>query len=197
MKGSRIKNSRWYEGDDEYPRYFKTNGKLHFDQTKIDEHQVASLSFSAADYERLVYTETIETEGKGQLTLGLIIRGNDIDEINYKIAFYDASDLCLDVCCLVYTETIETEGKGQLTLGLIIRGNDIDEINYKIAFYDASDLCLDVCCHNVASEISPNFKRVCVTYPIPNKSCYVRVGWEFKGIVTGVTLFHPSLVLMD
>lgn len=150
MKGNRIKNSRWYEGDDEYPRYFKTNGKLHFDQTKIDEHQVASLSFSAADYERLVYTETIETEGKGQLTLGLIIRGNDIDEINYKIAFYDASDLCLDVCC-----------------------------------------------HNVASEISPNFKRVCVTYPIPNKSCYVRVGWEFKGIVTGVTLFHPSLVLMD
>lgn len=149
MKGNRIKNSAWCEREGQFPRYFKTDEQLHFDQTEIDGYKVASLSFSQEDYERLVYTEKIETEGKRQLTMGLIIRGNDLDEINYKVAFYNEADSCIDVCC-----------------------------------------------HNVASEVTPHFKRVCVTYPIPADNCYVRVGWEFKGVVTGVTFFHPSLILI-
>ena len=150
MKGNSIKNSVWCEREGEFPRYFKTDGQLHFDQTEIDGYKVGSLSFSKEDYERLVYTETINTVGKRQLTMGLIIRENDVDEINYKVAFYNEADSCIDVCC-----------------------------------------------HNVASEVTPHFKRICVTYPIPADNCYVRVGWEFKGIVTGVTFFHPSLILID
>lgn len=149
MKGNRIKNSSWCEREGNTPRYFKTDEQIHFDQTEIDGDKVASLSFNQEDYERLVYTETIKTEGNRQLTMGLIIRGNDIDEINYKVAFYNASDSCIDVCC-----------------------------------------------HNVAPEVTPNFKQICVTYPIPTDTSYVRVGWEFKGIVTGITCFHPSLVLV-
>ena len=73
--------------------------------------------------------------------------------------------------------------------------NDIDEINYKIGFYDENNSCLDVRFQNIASEIKPTFKRICVTYPIPSHTHSVKVGWEFKGIVTGVTIFHPSVDL--
>lgn len=149
MKENRVKNSSWYEKEGRFPRYFKTDGQLHFDQTEIDGYKVASLSFTQSDYERLVYTETIKTEGKRQLTIGLIIRGNDVEEVNYKVAFYNEANSCIDICY-----------------------------------------------QNVAPEVSPHFKRVCVTYPIPAKNCYVRIGWEFKGIVTGVTFFHPSLILV-
>ena len=148
MKRNQIKNRKWKEKEGVFPQYFKTEEHLHFDETEIDGYRVASLSFSKKGYERLVYQETIPTDNNEQLTMGLIIRGNDIDEINYKVAFY----------------------------------NDKDQ-------------CIDVCCHNVASEVSPQFKRVCVTYSIPESSTYVRVGWEFKGIVTGVTCFNPSAVM--
>lgn len=150
MKGNRIRNSNWYERENEEPRYFKTNHHLHFDDTVIDQHRVASLSFKTRDYERLVYTETIESH----------------------------------------------EAK-KVTVGLIIRGNDLDEINYKVAFYNKDDSCIDVYSHNVVAEVTPHFKRVCVTYPIPNETCYMKVGWEFKGINTGVTIFHPSVHLID
>ena len=148
MKGNRIKNSYWhdYEGND--PCFFKTNQKLHFDKTEIDGYRVASLSFSKNDYERLVYKDPIGCKGFNQVTIGLVIRGNDIDEINYKIGFYDENNSCLDVRF-----------------------------------------------QNIASEIKPTFKRICVTYPIPSHTHSVKVGWEFKGIVTGVTIFHPSVDL--
>ena len=54
MKGNSIKNSVWCEREGEFPRYFKTDGQLHFDQTEIDGYKVGSLSFSKEDYERLV-----------------------------------------------------------------------------------------------------------------------------------------------
>lgn len=150
MKGNQIKNSNWYERENEQPRYFKTNEYLHFDETVIESHKVASLSFHTEEYERLVYTETIACD----------------------------------------------EAK-KVTVGLVIRGNDLEEINYKVAFYNEADVCVDVYSHNVVAEVTPQFKRVCVTYPVPNGACYLKVGWEFKGINTGITLFNPSVQLMD
>ncbi len=150
MKGNQIKNSNWYERENEEPRYFKTNHQLHFDETVIDHHKVASLSLTTRDYERLVYTETIER--------------------------HDAK---------------------KVTVGLIIRGNDLDEINYKVAFYNQDEVCIEVYSHNVVAEVTPHFKQVCVTYPIPHKTCSMKVGWEFKGANTGITIFHPSVYLID
>ena len=87
MKGNSIKNSVWCEREGEFPRYFKTDGQLHFDQTEIDGYKVGSLSFSKEDYERLVYTETINTVGKKTIDHWIDYSGNDVDEINYKVAF--------------------------------------------------------------------------------------------------------------
>ena len=85
MKGNQIKNSNWHERENEQPRYFKTNEYLHFDETVIESHKVASLSFHTEEYERLVYTETIACDEAKKVTVGLVIRGNDLEEINYKV----------------------------------------------------------------------------------------------------------------
>ncbi len=197
MKGNRIRNSNWYERENEEPRYFKTNHHLHFDDTVIDQHRVATLSFKTRDYERLVYTETIESHEAKKVTVGLIIRGNDLDEINYKVAFYNKDDSCIDVYSHNVVAEVTPHFKRVCVTYPIIRGNDLDEINYKVAFYNKDDSCIDVYSHNVVAEVTPHFKRVCVTYPIPNETCYMKVGWEFKGINTGVTIFHPSVHLID
>ena len=145
---NRIENSSWLEGEEQSPRLFKTEGKLHFDQAMMEGDRLASLSFNMSDYERLVYTEQIATQG-----------------CNY------------------------------LTMGLIVRGNDLDEINYKVAFYNENLTCLDIYVQNVAPEIETHFKRICVTYPIPTDTAFIRVGWEFKGLITGMSCFHPFVYL--
>ena len=65
---NRIENSSWLEGEEQSPRLFKTEGKLHFDQAMREGDRLASLSFNMSDYERLVYTEQIATQGCNFLT---------------------------------------------------------------------------------------------------------------------------------
>lgn len=88
------------------------------------------------------------------------------------------------------------EAQQEVTIGLVIRGNDLSLIHYIARFFDKKHHELKCYCHNVASEITTEFKQVCVTYKIPPKAVSLTVQWEFKGLNTAVTFFRPS-VRMD
>lgn len=143
-----LKNSTWLEERNGFPMYFEHVGPMHYDHCLIESARAYSLSFSQPDQGVLRYHPMIKVENARQLTMGLFIRGNDIECINYVVTFYDQNQ------------------------GLLQRHQ-----------------------HNVAHEVGTEFKKICVTYQIPPHVAGVKISWEFKGIVTGVTMFRPSLSL--
>lgn len=148
MSGNLLMNSKWGEETQHFPKHYECLGKLHFDHCRIDGSRVCSLNFVKVDQEILKYQHPILLSEALYLTIGLIIRANDVEYVNYHTTFYNQQ-------------------------------------NQQIEHYH----------HNVAPEITHEFKNICVTYQIPRQAVQAMVEWEIKGIATGITLFRPSLIL--
>jgi len=89
-------NSKWVEEDGDFPKHYKCLGKLHFNQCRIEGARVCSLNFIKPDQEILKYQHPILLRGAHQVTIGLIIRANDVDCVNYHMTFYDHQNQQID-----------------------------------------------------------------------------------------------------
>lgn len=88
--GNELHNSNWLENEYNSPKYYVSLGKIHFDSCRINESRVASLQIGTKEKERLNYLEPITVQGKEYLTMGLMIRGNDIEAFYYQVIFLDS-----------------------------------------------------------------------------------------------------------
>lgn len=89
MTKNYLENASWLEELGDAPLYYNSLGLIHFDKRQINEHRVASLQLLSGELERLTYLKPIAVNSYDYLTMGLIIRGNDIEEFNYQLIFYD------------------------------------------------------------------------------------------------------------
>lgn len=148
MDQNLLMNSEWMQLKNQLPTSFKTLQHIHFDQCFIHGARVGSLHLLLGDRERISYTQSLNLTGFSSLTMGLNIRGNEVNEFFYQVIFVNKED-------------------------------EIIKVNN----------------HNVASEITTQFKNIRVTYKIPALASAAWISFEIRGIATGVTVYRPSLYL--
>ncbi len=150
MARNQLLNDHWLENENQCPKYYQLSKKIHFDHTLIGKTRVCSLQLEQGEEAFLSYVPVLLIEEAQQVTLGLVIRGNDLSLIHYMARFFDKE-------------------------------------HHELKCYR----------HNVAPEITTEFKQVCVTYKIPPKAVSLTVQWEFKGLNTAVTFFRPSVRMSE
>ncbi|MGL4337858.1 MAG: hypothetical protein ACRCST_13275 [Turicibacter sp.] len=96
---------------------------------------------------------------------------------------------------LTYEPNVTVYRYSTLKMGLVMRGNDVQSVKYVVHFYSDDEALLISYSEDIASEVTPNFKNICVTYKIPQEARTARIEYHLNGITTGMTLFKPSIVL--
>ena len=84
---NQLKNSNWLEFEQAFPEYYASLGKIHFDSCQINGSRIGSLQLATTEQEVLQYIEPIALHGYEYLTMGLVIRGNDVEAFHYQVNF--------------------------------------------------------------------------------------------------------------
>ena len=94
---------------------------------------------------------------------------------------------------LVYELPVAVSDDKLATVGLVIRANDCDVVKYVLHSFNERQHLIRSQSHNVAYHITSEFKEIHVRFLLDEQTSYVQVEFQFSGILTGVTLKHPSL----
>ncbi len=96
---------------------------------------------------------------------------------------------------LMYELPITINHAKTIQMGIVIRANDVNQVKYVIHGYDHQHQLVKSYSHNVAPLVTREFKQISTTFTLADEIDYVRIEFQFSGILTGVTLFEPFILL--